>query len=261
MPKPLCYRCAAIATSREHVPPRNLFPEAAETAGIDYRKNLITVPSCDAHNSAKSHDDEFLMVSLAGIIGNNSIGYMHKLGKVDRAIRRSANRLLDELLLKTEVIYRVEVPENRFIDVIWGTPDVARLNRCFEHIAYALHRHHFKRNFSGRVAVILGYLLYKEHNAQKWTEFIRDRAELDLKEQPRLGSNPHVFYYQLSNPDQFGLYMMRLCFYGGLLVYIAFTPEGSSPPANLAVTLIDCGVRTVIALGHKTFEFNPKSNS
>ena len=65
---------------------RNLFPEASESGGVDYRLNLITVPSCDAHNSAKSNDDEFLMVSLAGIFGSNSIGFMHRLGKVDRAI-------------------------------------------------------------------------------------------------------------------------------------------------------------------------------
>src|SRR3954451_9328117 len=93
-----CYMCPALATSREHVPPRNLFPEASETGGVDYRVNLITVPSCDLHNSAKSLDDEFLMVSLAGIIGNNSIGYSHKLRKLDRAIRLSANRLLEEVL-------------------------------------------------------------------------------------------------------------------------------------------------------------------
>jgi hypothetical protein len=49
MPKSLCYRCESIATSREHVPPRNLFPEARETECVDFRINLITVPSCDAH--------------------------------------------------------------------------------------------------------------------------------------------------------------------------------------------------------------------
>jgi hypothetical protein len=253
--------CSAIATSKEHVPPRNLFPEAGECAGIDYRKNLITVPSCDNHNVAKSNDDEFLMVSLAGIIGNNSIGYMHKLGKVDRAIRLSANRLLDELLVKKEAIYRVEVLENQFIDIIWGTPDVVRLIHCFEHIAYGLHRYHFKRNFSGRVSVMLGYIYYKQHNPRTWTEFIRDRAEIDLKDQPKLGSNPDVFYYQLSTPDQFGLYMMRLCFYGGLQVHVTFAPEGSRPPQNIAVALIERGVRTVISLADKKFEFNPKEDT
>ena len=30
--------------------------------GIDYRKNLITVPACDAHNLQKSKDDEYLQL-------------------------------------------------------------------------------------------------------------------------------------------------------------------------------------------------------
>ena len=34
------------------------------------------------------------MVSLASIFGNNSIGFSHKLTKVNGAIRRSSNRLL-----------------------------------------------------------------------------------------------------------------------------------------------------------------------
>jgi|ERR1035437_9156572 hypothetical protein len=261
MPKPRCYKCASIATSREHVPPRNLFPEARESGGVDYRINLITVPSCDTHNSAKSNDDEFLMVSLAGIFGNNSIGYMHRLVKVDRAVLASAHRLFDQVLLEKEQFHRVEVAENQFIDVIWGTPDVTRLNRCFEHIAFGLHRHHFRQNFCGSVTVLLGYLFHKDHNKRKWAEFIRDRAELDLAGKPRVGSNPTVFYYQVSDPDQFGLYMMRLCFYGGLPVYIAFTPEGSSLPSNLVALLIEGGIRTNITLGNKTYEFNPETET
>lgn len=240
------------------MPPRNLFPEASESGGVDYRINLITVPSCDAHNSAKSGDDEFLMVSLAGIIGNNSIGYAHRIGKVNRAILASANHLLDQVLLKKEEIHRAEVAENTFADVIWGTPDVARLNRCFEHIAYGLHRYHFKQNFCGSVTVLLGYLREKGHNRQKFVELIRDRAELDLAGKPRIGSNPGVFYYQVSDADQFGLFMMRLCFYGGLAVYVAFKPEKSSPPPNLAHLLIERGVPTTITLGDKKYEFNPR---
>jgi hypothetical protein len=254
-----CYMCVARATSREHVPPRNLFPEADENGGVDYRLNLITVPSCNAHNSAKSTDDEFLMVSLAGIIGSNSIGYVHRLGKVDRAVLASANRLLEQVLLEKEEIYRVEIVENRFIDLIWGTPDIDRLNRCFEHIAYGLHRHHFKQNFRGSVKVLPGYLREKDHNKQKFIELVRDRAEVDLVGKPRIGSNPAVFYYQVSDPDQFGLYMMRLCFYEGLTVYTAFTPEGSNPPPNLAALLIERGVPTFVTAGGKTNNFNPRS--
>jgi hypothetical protein len=243
------------------VPPLNLFPEARENDGVDYRINLITVPSCDTHNSAKSSDDEFLMVSLAGIIGNNSVGYSHKLGKVNRAIVASANHLLDQVLLEKREIRTYEVAENQFIDVIWGTPDVGRLIRCFEHIAFGLYRHHFKQNFFGSVKVLLGYLIEEEPNKRQFVRWIRDRAELDLVGKPKVGSNPSVFYYQVSDPDQFGLYMIRLCFYGGLHVFVAFTPEASSPPPNLIGLLIEGGVRTIVTLGEKQYEFNAEQQN
>lgn len=261
MRKLQCYMCPAPATSREHVPPRNLFPEASEAGGTDYRINLITVPSCDLHNSAKSHDDEFLMVSLAGIIGNNSIGYSHKLGKVDRAIRLSANRLLDEVLIEKKKIHRIEVSENNFFDVIWGTPDVPRLTRCFEHIAYGLHYHRFRKTFAGRIHVLLGYLSHKDPNARNWSEFICDRAEIDLQGKQKLGSSSAIFYYQISDPDPYGLFLMRLCFYGGLNVYISFLPEGAKPPELLATELIARGVRTFLILGDKAYEFNPEKET
>lgn len=122
-----CYMCEQAATSREHVPPRCLFPESKDMGGAQYRENLITVPSCDVHNMAKSRDDEFLMVSLAGIIGNNSIGYRHKFGKVNKAIRRSANRLLDSVFAKKQHVFVIEVRPNKFIDVIGGR---LMLNDC-----------------------------------------------------------------------------------------------------------------------------------
>ncbi len=71
--------CERDATSREHVPPLCLFPEIKDTKGINFRKDLITVPSCDLHNSKKSDDDEFLMLSLSGLLKNNPVGSFHQL--------------------------------------------------------------------------------------------------------------------------------------------------------------------------------------
>jgi hypothetical protein len=243
------------------VPPKNLFPEARDVGGANYRVNLITVPSCDEHNAEKAHDDEFLMVSLAGIIGNNSIGYMHKLGKVARAIRNSANRLLDSVLLEKKEIHRIDLGDNRFHGVIWGTPDLERLRKCFEHIGHGLHQHHFRARFVGRITVLLGYLFHTDHNSKTWVEFVRERAELDLQDKPRLGSNQGVFYYQVTDPDQFKLFLMRLTFYDGLRVYLAFVPQDASPPANLGMELMARGVRTIITLGEKAYEFNPEGET
>jgi hypothetical protein len=251
-----CYACTKKATSREHVPPKNLFPEAKDFPGEHFRRDLITVPSCDEHNLAKSADDEFLMVCLAGMVGNNSVGYRHNMGKVDRAVRRNAGSLLRKIFTKPQHRYRLELEKNKFIDVLWGTPDVARLYRCFEGILRGLLCHDFGRPFNGEVRVHLAFLHLEAGNGRTMNEFLKKRLELDLIERPKLGANPEVFYYQRSEPDALGLLAYRMRFYGRIEVMAGILPATSTPPGNLIQSLIAGGVKTVITLGPEEFEFN-----
>jgi hypothetical protein len=68
-----CYDCGKVATSVEHVLPKCIFPEKKYLPdGVgDLRRNLITVPSCDEHNTAKSKDDEYLGLLLCLSADNN----------------------------------------------------------------------------------------------------------------------------------------------------------------------------------------------
>lgn len=251
-----CYACSRPATSREHAPPKCLFPEAKDIPGFELRRDLITVPSCDLHNTAKSHDDEFLMVSIAGIIGNNSIGYQHNAGKVGRAVRRSAHRLLEKIFLKEPKNLRLEIAPNRFIDVLWGTPDASRLQNCFEAVVRGLLHHDFGKTFRGEVRIHLGFLHFEPGNAQTFSEFLRKRVEMDVSGKPKMGANPSVFYYQRTDLDAWGLFAYRLCFYERVEVFAAIIPEGKLAPSHLMGPLISGGVRTVITLGPEKFEFN-----
>ena len=131
-----CYMCDRPSSSMEHVPPKCLFPETKDL-GRQYRNNLITVPSCDEHNSHKSADDEFLMASLAGLIGNNSVGLRHKFTKVNRAIYRSKFALLDQAMSGQRWEY-LKVGPHQYVDVLWGKPNYDRLNTCFDRIARTL---------------------------------------------------------------------------------------------------------------------------
>ncbi len=85
----ICYKCGKPATSREHVPPKCFFPEKKDVGHDGFRKNLITVPSCDEHNYQKSDDDEFLLASVAAVLNNNSVGFNHNQSKVKRAMQKS----------------------------------------------------------------------------------------------------------------------------------------------------------------------------
>lgn len=256
MTVPRCYMCDLPGTTVEHVPPRALFPEAKDVEGQNYRIDLITVPSCPLHNTAKSNDDEFLMVSLAGIIGNNSIGYRHKLTKVDRAIRRSSFRLLEKVIVKKQRFITVELEGNKFLEVIWGTPDVERLRRCFDRIVRGLHLHHFGKPLDGEVRLLLGYLFHSDRNTKNFTQFIADRAALELSDKPYYGRNQDIFCYQVTDRDQFGLFLFRLCFYGGLNIYAAIIPKGIERPYHLGMELMNRGIKTIFTLGDKSYEIN-----
>jgi hypothetical protein len=54
-----CYfqGCTAKAVSKEHIPPKAFFPS-------DEREQLLTVRACDAHNSAKSNDDFYVLAHI-----------------------------------------------------------------------------------------------------------------------------------------------------------------------------------------------------
>jgi hypothetical protein len=54
----ICYHCGQPATTRDHVPPKGLFP-------VEARNNLITIPSCDLHNNAYSHTEQLILVWLS----------------------------------------------------------------------------------------------------------------------------------------------------------------------------------------------------
>ena len=226
--------CDRDAVSSEHVPPKNLFPEQKDV-GIDYKKNLITVPSCEIHNGAKSKDDEFLMVSLAGIFGNNSIGYLHRLTKVNRAIIRSSNRLLDKAFKKRKHYHLKD--ENSFLEIIWGTPDHKRLISCFKHISYGLHYHHLNKRFKGKLKVILGYLHSEDESNNNFVQFVKHQSKIDLKNIQEYGANKDVFYYQFSEPDDYGTYLIHMRFYGGIDIYASFLPEDKPKPYGLEIAI------------------------
>ena len=201
------------------------------------------------------------MISLAGIIGNNSLGYQHGMTKVERAVRRSAGRVLDKVVIKERTDITISLENNKFIDVIWGTPDVTRLRKCFDAIARGLYRHHFGSRFDGSTTIVLGYLFHKPSETKTWVDFLTHCSEVDVKGKDKLGKNPDVFFYQVTDYDQFGLFLMKLCFYDHMNVYVAFRPVSSNPPASFTQMLIERGIQTHVAVDGKTYVFNSTSES
>lgn len=257
MKQSACYICNEKSTSREHIPPISIFPEQKDIKGIDFRKNLITVPSCDLHNLKKSKDDEFLMACLAGIIGNNIIGFIQTKTKVARAFQRSEK--LQNTVIKNPQDLKIKTKNGIVFPLQYGTSDNKRLLKCFKYIAYGLYYYEFKKVFTGECKIIPGFLDYQDENIATLQKLLRKKEETDAVNWEKKGDNQDVFYYQFSPRDELGLIALILTFYQGTRVYIAFQDISVKMPYNLINELIKAGLSVIFEFpdGSK-YEFNKK---
>lgn len=257
----ICYRCGAPAVSREHVPPICIFPERKDSHG-DFRKNLITVPSCDVHNSQKSKEDEFLLFSIASIVGNNYLGFLHTQTKISRALRRKSKSFLEKAVIRNSKTFVLESKNKTKFIVSQGSPDYHRLVSCFENIAAGLFFKDFGQVFSGDFKMFFGFINYTDENTNTFVKFVRDRWDIDAHKYPIKGENPEVFKYQFADADEFGIIGLKMLFYHGTEIYLAFLPSNKEKPSLLAMQLMEQGTHTILTLGDKEFEFNkPKVSS
>jgi hypothetical protein len=256
-----CYKCGEKATTREHVPPICLFPEQKD-AKVNLRKNLITVPSCDEHNSKKSDDDEFLMVSLAACLGNNFAGHFHSNTKVQRALARKKDFYFTKVLEDCrEIAIKSENGESTTAYV--GKPDYRRLKKCFEHIAYGLYYHEFGKVFKGECCMILTFIFTGKENEFSYFKLFEQMFAQDTSNRKPKGSNPAIFTYLFSPIDHNNILGLKMTFYGNADVYVAFK-EGKNEifddGSKFVTQIIKSGIRTIVRVNGQEIEFNKESN-
>ena len=95
----------------------------------DLRRNLITLPSCDLHNSCKSKDDEYLRTIILMTAGNNAVGQHQLFGKLLPAVARRPHA------------YRAFISDKGTVARGKGRAlqiDRKRFNRCIDHLVRAI---------------------------------------------------------------------------------------------------------------------------
>lgn len=142
------------------------------------------------------------------------------------------------------------------MDIIWGTPDYDRLVSCFEHIAMGVYRYHDGGMFKGKLKTHLGFLHTRDKNPTAFKDWIKHKAGKELENQAIHGTNRKVFYYQYTEQDQFGIYLVKLCFYENVDIYVAHMPEQTELPKSFTMELMNRGIKTIIKEDGKEFEFN-----
>lgn len=208
-----CYMCDQPATSDEHAPPKCLFPEQKDLPqGTDYRKNLIKVPSCDVHNTAKSKDDEYLLYILPASVGSNNVGLNQFLSKVQRAITRNSN--LAKKLTEIHVPVSIQnTTTNNWSNSVALKIDISRIQDSLEKTARAIYFYHTNKKHFGKVSVVGNFTLdLDDISLNTQAQELLAMAEPILCNQTIHGENPEVFTFKIVSIENVTL--IELTFYG-----------------------------------------------
>jgi hypothetical protein len=221
--------CDAPETSREHVPPKCFFPKEADALdGKDLRKDLITVPSCDVHNTQKSLDDEYLRLILLATEEINEHGH--------QMIRTVLNRSRERRPALTNDFMAGTIPVTRNRNGEWYETALAhfkpeRAYRVLDMLGRALYFHVFAKQWRGYVSPFCHFASFDPLIANArlnlhWQQTL-EISDTGFKGRPSNGANPEIFYYQ--TVDEGDAALMRATFYGRAVVTFAYT---ASPMAG-----------------------------
>lgn len=228
--KQTCYMCDRPSTSEEHVPPKCLFPEEKDLPeGVSLRKDLIKVPACDLHNTAKSKDDEYLLYVLSMNIANNAVAFRQFSTKVLRAYQRRPGLMRSIVRDHQEVVAVDEA--GTACNTLMVKADMARIHKCFNQMARALYYKEFNEKFSGECRFLHDFTTAHE---PKFSVIVKsgesERSALEhvkssFRQVDHKGSNPSVFRYRFEEPDDRGMVVLSMQFYGGCNAFVAFVPN------------------------------------
>jgi hypothetical protein len=208
MDMPTCYMCDAPAVSREHVPPKCIFPEDAQ-----FRINLIKVPSCDVHNLQKSNEDELLRHVLVCAPGTNNLA-RHIL---ERSVMPAFNRrphIIDTFLPNLTPL------QIGNIETAATTIDLSRFDSSIQAIARGLFFADTGKKLLAELAVAWGALLSDDLTEAPFLEIVR-YWEQALPPMQR-GTNPKVFQYDFHEFNNQTSALCRLRFYEGHPIYVVW---------------------------------------
>lgn len=212
-----CYMCAEQATSTEHAPAKCFFPEQKDLPGQDLRRNLITVPSCETHNTARAKDDEYVMSLCVTYFDTNAIARSQFATKIMRALQRSPAFV--KTLFGPSQRATVNGQESLAVQI-----DDARFERVMNNTVRALFYHHTRDKLTRTVRINSPSFVSADAELNAAYLRIRSIATPFFAPLPRYGENPQVFYYQISPGAGSREGVARLVFFEGFEVFAAWGP-------------------------------------
>ncbi|MCE5229761.1 hypothetical protein LLG95_09225 [bacterium] len=217
-----CYMCDIPVSKRsEHVPPDCIFPEQKDTDGIDFKKNLIKIPSCEDHNLKKSKDDEFCMILMNLADSANEVAEHQRETKILRIDARKPY-LIGSLIRETRLMLRRR-ESGLFEFKGIGRADFGRFKEEIEKICRGLF--YFESGFTEKLAgklYVYPNFLHKDWQANSEddenTKLIHMIGDLHFNDLNDKGENPKVFRYQIIHEN--GYTVIRLVFFENLKILV-----------------------------------------
>ena len=185
--------------------------------GADYRINLITVPSCDEHNSAKSSHDEYLLYVLTGSYSSSGLGLAHFSSKVRRAFERAPSNA-SNFVRRSEPILIKRHADDEWEDGAQIVVEADHLDLVLGNCARALYFHETAQKFSGPIRVATAFTMYTQPEVQAKITSGVAAAKSYFDTYSARGANPKVFWYKFEEGKNTAIFFM--CFYSGSEVLV-----------------------------------------
>ena len=207
---PTCYACDEKRRSVEHVPPKCFFPDEKDADGnLLYRKQLLTVPACDAHNLQKSKDDFYAAFHLTSNIHGNHCAKLIRDGMIKRAIEHDHRKRGSALAKRLLGQIKGMVGENYY-----GELDPERMARVLELCARGVY---FAENLKKLLLPLrVANLDFDLPDADQAAQLARMRNSFaeEMRECEYKGANPDVFQYTICEKPEKDVVIVGMIFYG-----------------------------------------------
>ena len=182
-------------------------------SGKDFRKNLITVPSCKLHNSEKSGDDLYLLHLITVAYQNNPEG-LHRFIERIRETAETRPYLLKTFFGQSEKAFVNGLP-TLSIEL-----DMKRFESRMTCMANAIYFFHFKVKWNEALEILAPSARYSPDlpNSNEGNVHLAQGEILDDGSQ-KFGENQDIFFFQFIESVIPVHRLLRMVFYQGFVVW------------------------------------------
>lgn len=224
--KAKCYCCNEISTSREHIPPECFFPgkEYLPDGSPDYKKNLLTLPSCKKHNTARAKDDEYTAIFLI-LNADSEIAFTIFKSKWFKTLEKNNLSIAKTVFSKSRLI-QVQKKVGSLI-IPYETAQVSydrdRIDNVIQSIARGLYHYEskYQDKWLGDCTVQSPNFLMADLSLSPDYEYLMFESQVfENSELEKKGANPDIFIYQIwQNLDKVTI---KMVFYKTIIFFVRF---------------------------------------